>query len=231
MNQTLIIFAREPIAGRTKTRLCPAFSSKAAAELYKCFLADVLALITQLPEVRPIIAYTPDSNGEFFAQFAPEIDAMPQCGAGLGERMDYALRHGLETSTSVVLIGSDSPDLPVGFVCEAFSALADGADVVFGPASDGGYYLIGVRAPQPHLLCGVTMSTPTVLADTLAIARELNLRVHLLPQWHDVDTIDDIWALKGRLQHTPFKAAPATRAFLAELEDEIGNSHKPRTKS
>jgi hypothetical protein len=119
---------------------------------------------------------------------------------------------------SVVIIGSDSPDLPPSYVQEAFARLDGGADVVLGPAEDGGYYLIGLRAPQPRLLREVPMSTPTVLADTLALARELGLRAELLPLWYDVDTSAELRRLAEGLLDAPPEVAPCTRAFLASFE-------------
>jgi hypothetical protein len=113
-----------------------------------------------------------------------------------------------------VLIGSDIPDLPAAYVRDAFARLESGADVVLGPAEDGGYYLIGLRAPQPGLLRGVPMSTPTVLADTLALAREQGLRADLLPPWSDIDTIADLQQLAARLRDAPPDVALRTRAFL-----------------
>ena len=82
---------------------------------------------------------------------------------------------------------SDSPTLPAGYVQEAFARL-DAADVVIGPCRDGGYYLIGMKQPQPRLLQEVEMSTPRVLVDTLALAAAMGVTVSLLPEWYDVDT-------------------------------------------
>ena len=119
-------------------------------------------------------------------------------------------------ATSAVIIGSDSPDLPSEYICEAFARLERGADVVLGPADDGGYYLIGLRVPQPRLLREVPMSTPTVLADTLALARELGLRVDLLPAWYDVDTVAELRRLAAALRAAPPDVAAYTRAFLSD---------------
>jgi glycosyltransferase A (GT-A) superfamily protein (DUF2064 family) len=113
---------------------------------------------------------------------------------------------------------SDSPTLPVAYVSEAFSRLQEGADVVLGPCDDGGYYLIGLKQPQPRLLREVQMSTPTVLRDTLAIAEELGLRVVLLPTWYDVDTAAELQRLRQELATMSANdgSSPArhTRAFL-----------------
>jgi glycosyltransferase A (GT-A) superfamily protein (DUF2064 family) len=249
MTQILIIFAREPIPGRTKTRLCPPLDGSTAAALYACFLSDTLGLLHAVPDVRPVIAHTPESRPAYFAELAPGIAACSQRGADLGERLADVFeevaggrllpvgetgrqgdkeqdREPVSLSpclpvpvsngpSSVVIIGSDSPDLPAAYLCEAFARLAAGADVALGPSDDGGYYLIGLRAPQPRLLREVPMSTPTVLADTLALADELGLRVELLPPWYDVDTAAELARLAASLRAAPPDVAPQTRAFLA----------------
>ena len=117
-------------------------------------------------------------------------------------------------------MNSDSPTLPLTYLARAFEALADGADVTLGPSADGGYYLIGVKQPTPRLLREVRMSTPTVLADTLALAAEEGLRVELLPAWYDVDEAADLVRLAGELAAAPPEVAPRTRAFLRQHRDE-----------
>jgi uncharacterized protein len=225
VRRILIVFAREPIPGATKTRLCPPLDPAAAAALYACFLGDVLALASGLPGVEPVIAYTPATAGPFFARVAPEIAAFPQQGADLGARMDLALarflaaerEHGGEPPVAV-LIGSDFPSLPPAYLLAAFARLEAGADAVFGPADDGGYYLVGLREPQPRLLREVPMSTPTVLADTLALAEKQSLRVALLPGWYDIDSAEDLRRLAAELRDAPPEVAPRTRAFLERGE-------------
>jgi glycosyltransferase A (GT-A) superfamily protein (DUF2064 family) len=259
-NSYLIVFAREPIPGRTKTRLCPPLDGATAAALYACFLRDTLGLARRIAGARALLAYTPESDPSFFARLAPDLEARPQRGAGLGERMDNAFaellplttdhrppntdqadaRHetrgmlnapvsGLSFPTSqpewvsavgrrpsVVVIGSDSPNLPAAYIRSAFDQLDQGADLVLGPAEDGGYYLIGLRARQPRLLREAPMSTPTLLADTLAIAAELGLRAELLPLWYDVDTTVELKRLADDLRAAPAEVAPYTRAFLTQ---------------
>lgn len=123
----------------------------------------------------------PESDAAYFARLAPELAAHPQRGAGLGERMDNAFADAFAQDGPVVIIGSDLPSLPAAHVRDAFARLDAGADLALGPAKDGGYYLIGLRARQPRLLREPPMSAPTLLADTLALAAELGLRAELLP--------------------------------------------------
>jgi glycosyltransferase A (GT-A) superfamily protein (DUF2064 family) len=161
------------------------------------------------------IAYLPEDAAGYFRRLAPDMALVPQRGVDLGERLDYALTDALAAGAKyAVIMDSDSPTLPAAYVSAAFAALAGGADVTLGPCDDGGYYLIGLNCPQPRLLREVTMSTPSVMRDTLALASELGLRVALLPQWYDVDTAAELDRLRAELAGLPPEIAPHTRALL-----------------
>jgi hypothetical protein len=110
-------------------------------------------------------------------------------------------------------MNSDSPTLPEGHLRACFEALSGETDVAIGPCADGGYYLLGTRKPIPRLTRDVRMSTPHVSADTLALAAEEGLRVHLLPGWYDVDDARTLTRLVAELANAP-KAARHTRRFL-----------------
>ena len=184
----LLTVAKRPAPGRTKTRLTPPLTPDQASALYECFLRDTLDLMRRVPDVRPAIAYLPAEERAYFEALAPDFDLRLQEGQDLGERLDHALTGALDAGFQrAVIMNSDGPTLPLACLTGAFDALANGADVVLGPADDGGYYLIGLRRPAPRLLRAVRMSTPDVLADTLAIAAQERLRVELLPVWYDVD--------------------------------------------
>ncbi|RME51412.1 MAG: glycosyltransferase [Caldilineae bacterium] len=211
----LIVVAKQPAAGQTKTRLSPPLSPEEAAALYECFLRDTLALVRRVPDVRRVIAHLPPAAGGYFRALAPDFETIPQRGANLGARLDNTLRHYLRLGCRrAVIMNSDGPTLPAAHLQAAFDALAGETDVVLGPSDDGGYYLIGLKRPAPRLLRGVTMSTPTVLRDTLALAAEAGLRVHLLPPWYDVDDPASLARLRAELAHAPPGVAPHTRAFL-----------------
>ena len=217
--QMLLVVAKQPAAGQTKTRLCPPLTGATAAALYECFLRDTLEIMRSVPTATPGIVYLPAAAAGYFRDLAPDFRLTLQEGADLGERLDNLLTAALvQGATAAVVMDSDSPTLPVGYVTEAFSRLQEGADVVLGPCDDGGYYLIGLKQPQPRLLREVQMSTPTVLRDTLAIAEELGLRVALLPTWYDVDTAAELQRLRQELatMSADDGSSPArhTRAFL-----------------
>ena len=115
--------------------------------------------------------------------------------------------------SGAVIMDSDSPTLPSAYVAQAFDGLDD-ADVTLGPCEDGGYYLIGLKRPQPRLLRKVRMSTPHVLRDTLALAHEAGLGVALLPRWYDVDTLQELQRLRAELRFHTDGLARHTREFL-----------------
>ncbi len=215
MNNALLVIAKRPAAGQTKTRLTPPLTSPQAAQLYECFLRDTLDIARAVPDVARYIYYAPDEAAGYFQALAPDFDLTPQVGADLGERLDQALTRFLALGFErVVVMDSDSPTLPAASVAQAFATLAD-HDVALGPCDDGGYYLIGLTRPQPQLLRGVVMSQPHVLRDTLARAAAAGLRVALLPQWYDVDTADELARLQTELGLAA--SAPHTRALLATL--------------
>jgi rSAM/selenodomain-associated transferase 1 len=209
----LIIFAKEPAPGQVKTRLCPPMSPQDAARLHGQFLEDVLEEMARLPEITIALAYTPESSRPFFQNLAPPaILLVAQAEAYLDERLiqacDWGFAQGFET---VLIRNSDSPDLPGWVVVEAQLILDSGrAQVVLGPCPDGGYYLMGLKSPQPQLFQGISWSSPTVLADTLAQAERLGLTVHLLPTWLDIDTLADLQAFVRSPKTSP---TPGWRSY------------------
>ncbi len=195
MTTLTIIFAKEPVPGQVKTRLSPPLRPEEACRLYRCFLEDILEETAGIPGMELALAYAPAGAGAFFRQLAPAAaHLVPQAGRDLGERQVRAFAWGFAAGFETVLLrGSDTPDLPEAFLLEAQEVLGAGrTEVVLGPSLDGGYYLIGLRALYPELFAGLAWSTGTVLAETLSRARGLALRVHLLPDWRDIDTYADL---------------------------------------
>jgi rSAM/selenodomain-associated transferase 1 len=218
MTALLIIFAKEPHRGQVKTRLSPPLSPEAAAQLYHNFLLDILEEMGRVPEVRLALAFSPPEAQDFFQALArPGMDIFPQEGSDLGERMARACAWGFKAGYSPVLLrGSDTPDLPAAVVSEAREVLAAGHfQVVLGPATDGGYYLVGLSRPQPHLFQGPLWSSDTVLESTLKAARQQNLTVHLLPAWSDIDTLADLLTFLNRACPAP---QPGWRSRLKAME-------------
>lgn len=216
-NRALLLIARRPEPGRAKTRLTPHLSRAQAAALYDAFLKDSLDTCQSVPGVSLFVLYAPARSSEYFRALAPGFALMPQRGRDLGQRLHNAFTCCFAAGfRQAAVLASDSPTLPAGHVACAFSLL-DEADVAFGPAEDGGYYLVALSRPHPRLFAGVRMSTSSVLRDSIAIARDAGLRVALLPEWRDIDTAEDLERLSNELEITPPDVAPHTRACLRAL--------------
>lgn len=173
-----------------------------------------------VPAAHPVVAYLPPDAIEYFTALAPDFELCPQVGDSLGERLDNVLQRYLQRGfRHAVVMSSDSPTLPPAILQRAFEALAGGKEVVLGPAEDGGYYLIGMSRPHPHLLRAVRMSTGSVAADTLALAAEERLVVGLLPVWFDVDDQAGLARLRSGLHRSSPTIATHTRAFLKGLNE------------
>ncbi|MEL7158852.1 MAG: TIGR04282 family arsenosugar biosynthesis glycosyltransferase, partial [Actinomycetota bacterium] len=185
----LAIMAKEPVPGRTKTRLEPLLGPEGAARLYRCLLLDTIELAAAVPDVDVILAIDPATSGAYFTELAPGLPQLVQTGAALGDRLDNVLAELLDRGhPAAAAIGSDAPTLPPDHIAAAFRRLAEGdADTVLGPADDGGYHLIAVTSRPGPVTTEVTMSTPEVLADTMAVAERTGRRVALGPPWYDVD--------------------------------------------
>ncbi len=216
---TVLLFTKPSVAGRVKTRLVGALTARQAADLHAAFLADLVERISgQSFALVPVWAL---SSGE-----APPQE--PQGGrrqveGDLGTRLRHSftelfLASGNEEDAGFALaIGSDLPQLEPQRIEEAFQALASGADVVLGPARDGGYYLIGLRAGalRVPLFEAVAWSTDAVLTQTLASCRRAGISAALLPEEEDIDTADALERFAGRLAAGECAACPRTSALLA----------------
>lgn len=205
----VIVLAKQPRAGYTKTRLAAGVGAARAAELSAAFLDDTLAFAKSRGR-RLYVAFAPEEARDTFGALAPDALAFAQPDGDLGARVSHAFETVLRDGGSrPVLIGSDSPTLPAHLIASAQAALAT-HDVVLGPAGDGGYYLVGMNKPCPALFEGIDWSTDRVLSQTLERANEAGLRVFLLPHWYDVDTAADL----RRLERDPL-LRPASRRALA----------------
>ena len=193
----MAILTRYPEPGDTKTRLIPALGAQGAAELHYRMLEHVLHSADVLRETRDVevrIFHSGGSQQAFRALLGPELCYVEQSGQSLGERMENAFQLMFEQGCAkAVLIGSDCPGLKGSILEEAFQAL-DTSDVVFGPALDGGYYLLGLTRPVPGLFRNIPWGTGDVLDLSLRQARQSNLSVHLLETLRDVDEAEDLEA-------------------------------------
>jgi hypothetical protein len=216
--RALIVVAKQPSPGQTKTRLTPPLTGEQAAALYECFLRDTLDVMRAAARqiaLTPIIAYLPEGSEDYFRALAPDFELLLQRGKDLSERLNHATTHYLTHGCDqAVIMDSDSPTLPPHNLVEAFTALDD-ADVTLGCCDDGGYYCIGIKQPTPVLFLNVTMSTEHVSRDTLEQAEQARLRTALLPQGYDIDYASDLKRLIAELDQLPGTAAVHTRRYLA----------------
>jgi len=196
----LIIFAREPLPGKVKTRLAAAIGDIAAAELYRAMLLDVLELTRKLTDVETVVYWACEENSLLQLTESYGCCSRWQTSGDLGERMQAAFAEMFENGfENCCIIGSDIPDLPYAYITQAFDILANHpADAVFGPSSDGGYYLLGLKQMVPQLFSGIEWSTSLVLQQSLSAARQAGAATALLPPWHDIDAQEDLTAFLRR---------------------------------
>ena len=223
----LVIFAKWPLPGQVKTRLCPPLRSDQAAELARCFLLDTVERVSRLEEVQVWVAFTPaDSEARFRALLPASVCYLPQRGADLGERELNIFVDLFEgAATRVAIMGSDIPSVPLAYLRSAFDLLKNpDCDAVLGPSRDGGYYCIGAQAGHaglPALFEHIEWSTEKVMQQTLQQARLHNLNVRLIPRWYDVDTVKDMRKLAEQLKDMPHEeGAPRTRNFLEQIGEK-----------
>jgi rSAM/selenodomain-associated transferase 1 len=196
--RVLGLFAKWPIAGAVKTRLSstdPAWGARVA----RAFLLDILERFAAT-DARLMLAHSPAEAADTFLDLVPRRwELTPQGEGDLGQRLArFVAARQTEGATAIVLIGADSPTLPVTLVEEAFAELHT-ADVVLGPACDGGYYLVGCGPQLPPIFNGVAWGSAEVLRQTVAALSDPRWRLCVLPPWYDVDTPEDWAMLRGHL--------------------------------
>jgi uncharacterized protein len=225
----IAIMAKAPDAGRVKTRLLPVLRAEEARALSGCFLRDMtrmLAAVGRTAAVDGYIAFAPAGSEAGFAPLiAPgtgllladgDIDA-PAGVVGFGRCLLQAARALFARGYGAVgLLNSDSPNLPAGLTAEAARLLAQPGDrAVLGPATDGGYYLLGMKAPHPELFADIDWSTERVAAQTRAAAHRRGLALAEIAQWYDVDDPDSLGRLVRDLDGGPDRA-PSTAGWLRQ---------------
>ena len=197
-DNAVILFARDPVLGQVKTRLNSFLDSETILKLYICFLEDSLAKIQEVGNVDCFVGISPENNSGFFNQKKSSgITLFSQEGKDLGDKMRQAFidrfRQGYN---NVVIIGSDSPSLPVSYIKKA---LDSEEKLVLGPSIDGGYYLIAMKGKVAEVFKGVSWGTDKVLNETLQLIQDGGISFELLPIWYDVDFPEDLKFLKTHL--------------------------------
>jgi hypothetical protein len=195
------VYAKRPLPGYAKTQLGAAIGVEQAAGVYARLLYTYLLdlLRADLPDTRIELAVASPADVPFFADAFPELAVRPQVQGDLGQRMAASFAQAFaQGADAVVLTGSDIPGLDAHLVQAAFDAL-ETAPAVVGPAADGGYYLIGLRAPGAPLFDGIEWGTDRVLAQMEALIEARGVRVIYLPEQFDVDTADELLLFRSRM--------------------------------
>jgi rSAM/selenodomain-associated transferase 1 len=198
---TLIVLAKAPLPGRVKTRLTPPLSPEQAAALAQAALEDTLEAAVESRAERLVLAL----DGEPGDWLPPEFDVIAQRGDGQAERLAAAFD---DVGGPALLIAMDTPQVTPELLDEGLARLSDGA--VIGPATDGGYWTIGLARPDARVFAGVPMSTRRTGAAQLARLAALGLVTHHLPPLRDVDTFEDARSVAALAPDGRFAAALRT---------------------
>lgn len=195
----LIVIAKAPAPGRSKTRLCPPCTPEQAARLAEAALADTLAAVAATPADRRVLVL----DGEPGAWLPDRFEVVAQRGGGLDERLAHAFE---DVGGPALLIGMDTPQVTPRLLHAAARRLR-AADAVLGPALDGGFWALGLNHPDRSLMVGVPMSVENTGREQRERLRAAGLRIGVLAPLRDVDTIEDARAVAGEVPGGRFAAA------------------------
>lgn len=232
----LILFAKAPVPGQVKTRLCPPLSGDEAASLHGSMVLDMLEHSRSLKGTDRVLAASPSPDHPFFQAVASRfgIDLWEQTGIDLGARMASAFHTAFERGYEhAVIVGSDIPELTAHPIRQALSLLTE-HDLVLGPTLDGGYYLIGMNRPIPELFTDIPWSTANVCSITHRKAEALGLSVGMTSPLRDLDTLEDLHHLTqalNRSSKTPIskRTAGVLRTLSARLANRQGTINIERS--
>jgi len=190
--QQLGVFAKYWEPGKVKTRLAATIGNQRASSIYRSFVETLLKRLSRVGQRRVLAVAPPERMKDFSVVAGEAWSVEPQARGDLGTRMKHYFDTGFERSARcVVLMGSDSPDIPLAYVEQAFEML-EKFPVVLGPTSDGGYYLIAARDATPPVFDHIAWSTPSVWTDTIEQLDQAGLSYGQLPQWYDVDDLESL---------------------------------------
>jgi len=214
----IALFVRPATPGRTKTRLIPGLGAEGAAHLYRAMALDSLRAAQSVPS-HTLTLWVAGATDDPGLSFLPrDLPRHTQPEADLGGRMLSALEAGLAVEGRAMVLGSDAPGLEARELVDAFDRLSD-ADVVLGPAADGGYTLIAAKRTDSRMFEGVRFSSEHALADTRQACLQAGLTVALAAPWFDVDVPADLSTLRALLAVAP-ERAPHTAEALRQLDSQ-----------
>jgi uncharacterized protein len=232
--KTFGLFGKHPTPGSVKTRLADEVGEDVATRLYAAFMDDLAFRFRAEGEHR-ILGFGPANSVAYFEQYAKlGYELWPQPEGDLGQKIISFFKHSLrEEGSRSVLIGTDSPTLPKEFAEQAFEMLRE-VDCVLGPATDGGYYLIGLRRPMPSLFENIVWSGANVLVQTVQRAAAAGMSLNLLPPWYDVDDLKDLQVLAGHIRAMTLSGqthpCPVTASVLDRLRFPDSPMHMKSTR-
>ena len=194
MNCRILQFAKAPINGEVKTRLIPTIGAEAANQLHQSLIECTLRNLTAQHQAPVELWVSKQPEHTFFQALSSRynVSMNQQQGDTLGDRMGHAMQQTLDTADAVIIVGSDCPAVDAGYLEQALKVLAEGQDLVLGPADDGGYVLIGARRFDPQLMQDIDWGTERVLRQTRERVAELGWTCHELPMLWDVDRPEDL---------------------------------------
>jgi len=202
--KALITFVKAPVPGTVKTRLQADIGADKTVKIYKSFVTTLTSQCARIKGVDKFLGCAPSDDHPFLREIAAAnaLETFNQKGQSLGERIFNAFRHCSQKGYSeIVLIGSDSPSMPVDFIKKAFSELIKN-DFVIGPSFDQGLYLIGVSSPKIGRLARIIqLDTGKDVSMILNKLSRTNIKFSMLPFWYDIDNINDYQFLKLHIQH------------------------------
>jgi uncharacterized protein len=220
LNRTLVVMAKAPRPGMVKTRLTESLPSPAVTALYRCLLADTLALATSLTNVEVAVMCPEADQNELARLLGNTVQVVAQKGQGLAAGLTSVFRHFTAPGRQqVIAFNSDSPHLAPSVLNSAFEIL-DTHDVVVGPTHDGGYYLVGAKAAHAALFESDGMGTGNALDRLLTRARALELSMGFTESFYDIDIANDLILLANELQLAP-ERAPRTAGWFGEWQQAV----------
>ena len=225
VRRALLVFVKFPVAGRVKTRLQPELSPELAASLYRAMVDDVFTALERPGQWDLLTFFSPREQERAFREWLPgSTGLVPQSGTDLGERLANAFEWShTQGYSGTIIVGTDIPTLGSAVLGDAFEAL-EHTEVVLGPSTDGGYYLVGLKEPRRELFEDIDWSTPEVLEQTISRIDGTGATYHLLRERTDIDTWQDaLTVLEEIVSEDPGGSAglaSRTRALLLALMEE-----------
>lgn len=239
------LFAKYWEPGKVKTRLAASLGDELAASVYHIFLETLLwrfgsATTSENPRNEGVIVYSPENRDSEFREASSAASEpafwklQPQGEGDLGDRLHrFFATHfstagstiGAQASSKVIVIGTDSPTLPLSYLHQA-DWLLNGHDVVLGPTADGGYYLVAAKNDVPPIFTEIAWSTEKVWSQTIARLQDHHLSFAVLPTWYDVDTIEDLHRLRSEITTTIQQAADTSAPSTPNSLDRLAVANR-----